>query len=60
VRRYLKRYGHGGHLWQCRFNAFAIQDDDRLVTVDRYVERNPHPAGLVPQAQDWRPRLAWL
>jgi putative transposase len=54
VRRYLKHYGHSGHVWQGRFKAFPIQDDEHLVTVVRYVERNPLRAGLVPQAQDWR------
>ena len=53
VRRYLKHYGHSGHVWQGRFKAFAIQDDEHLVTAVRYVERNPLRAGLVPAAQDW-------
>ena len=53
VRRYLKHYGHSGHVWQGRFKAFPTQDDDHLVTVVRYVERNPLRAGLVPSAQDW-------
>jgi putative transposase len=53
VRRYLKHYGHSGHVWQGRFKAFATQDDDHLVTVVRYVERNPLRAGLVSRAEDW-------
>ncbi len=53
VRRYLKYYGHSGHVWQGRFKAFPIEDDDHLVTVVRYVERNPLRAGLVVQAEDW-------
>ena len=53
VRRYLKHYGHTGHVWQGRFKAFPIEDDDHLVTVVRYVERNPLRAGLVEQTQDW-------
>jgi REP-associated tyrosine transposase len=53
VRRYLKHYGHSGHVWQGRFKAFAIQDDDHLITVVRYVERNPLRAGLVSRAEDW-------
>jgi hypothetical protein len=32
--------GHG-HIRQRRFKAFPIQEDERLLTVLRYVERNP-------------------
>jgi putative transposase len=40
-------------VWQGRFQAFAVQDDDHLVTLVRYVERNPLRAGLVSRAEDW-------
>lgn len=53
VRRYLRHYGHSGHVWQGRFKAFPIQDDEHLLTVVRYVERNPLRAGLVTRAEDW-------
>ena len=53
VRRYLKHYGHSGHVWQGRFKAFPTQDDNHLVTVVRYVERNPLRANLVERAEDW-------
>ena len=43
-----------GHLYQGRFKAFPIQEDDHLYTVLRYVERNPLRAGLVKRAEDWR------
>ncbi|HLN26325.1 MAG TPA: transposase [Gemmataceae bacterium] len=42
-----------GHLYQGRFKAFAIQEDEHLLTVLRYVERNPLRAGLVKHAEDW-------
>ena len=45
--------GHG-HLYQGRFKSFPIQEDGHLLTVLRYVERNPLRAGLVSSAQDWR------
>jgi putative transposase len=54
VRRYLRHYHHSGHVWQGRFKAFPIQDDDHLITVVRYVERNPLRAALVARAEDWR------
>ncbi|MFQ5502930.1 MAG: transposase [Phycisphaerae bacterium] len=53
VRRHHRRYGTSGHVWQGRFKAFPIQADDHLLTVLRYVERNPFRANLVPQAQEW-------
>ena len=54
VRRYHRHYGTDGHVWQGRFRAFPVQDDDHLVTVLRYVERNALRAELVARAEDWR------
>lgn len=42
-----------GHLYQGRYKAFLVQDDDHVVTVCRYVERNPLRAGVVTTAADW-------
>ena len=42
-----------GHVWQGRFKAFPIQQDEHLLTVVRYVERNALRAGLVERAEDW-------
>lgn len=53
VRRYHKHYGTSGHVWQGRFKAFPIQLDEHLLTVIRYVERNPMRARLVKRAEDW-------
>jgi putative transposase len=53
VRRYHRHYRSGGHVWQGRFKAFPIQQDEHLLTVLRYIERNPLRAGLVPRAEDW-------
>jgi putative transposase len=53
VRRY-HQHDHGsGHVYQGRFRSFPIQEDDHLLTVLRYAERNPLRAGLVVRAQDW-------
>jgi putative transposase len=49
VRRYHEHYQTSGHVWQGRFKAFPIQEDEHLLTVLRYVERNPLRAGLVDQ-----------
>ncbi|HEY5871333.1 MAG TPA: transposase [Candidatus Tectomicrobia bacterium] len=48
-----------GHLYQGRFKSFPIQTDEHLLTVCRYVERNPVRAGLVPRAEDWRWGSLW-
>jgi putative transposase len=53
VRRYQKHYQSTGHVWQGRFKAFPIEEDQHLLTVLRYVERNPLRANLVAQAEDW-------
>jgi REP-associated tyrosine transposase len=54
VRRYHRHYHSTGHVWQGRFKVFSIQEDLHLLTVLRYVERNPVRAGLVERAEDWR------
>ncbi len=54
VRRYHRHYGGSGHVWQGRFKAFPIQQDEHLLTVLRYVERNALRAGLVERAEDWQ------
>jgi putative transposase len=53
VRRYHRHYGSSGHVWQGRFKAFPIQQDEHLTTVLRYVERNPLRARLVARADQW-------
>lgn len=55
VRRYHRHYDSSGHVWQGRFKAFPIEEDDHLLTVMRYVERNPVRAPSIPirKAQRW-------
>ncbi|NUQ63226.1 MAG: transposase [Pirellulales bacterium] len=54
VRRFHRHYGSNGHVWQGRFKAFPIQQDEHLLSVLRYVEGNALRAGLVQRAEDWR------
>jgi putative transposase len=42
-----------GPLYQGRFKSFPIQQDDHLLTVCRYVERNPLRANLVRSITRW-------
>jgi putative transposase len=70
VHGYRKRYRGSGHVWQGRFKAFPIEQDEHLRTVLRYVERNPVRASMVARAEDWPwsslgawqspPLLPWL
>lgn len=54
------RTGGSGHLYQGRFKSFPVQSDEHLLTVLRYVERNPLRANLCERAEDWRWGTAWL
>ncbi len=53
VRRYHGHYERSGHLWQDRYKSFPIQHDAHLLTVLRYVVRNPVRATLVDRAVRW-------
>jgi len=53
VRYHHRLYQTSSHIWQGRFKSFLVQEDDHLLTVIRYVERNPVTANLVRSAKDW-------
>ena len=53
VRRHHRKYSSDGRLWQGRFKASVIQQDEHLTTVLRYVERNALGAKLVARAEAW-------
>jgi putative transposase len=53
VRRYHRINGTDGRVWQGRFKAFPIEQDEHLLRVLRYVERNPLRANLVARAEQW-------
>jgi putative transposase len=48
-----------GHLYQGTYKSFPIEDDDHLLTVLRYVERNPVRPILVARAEHWRWSSLW-
>jgi len=43
-----------GHLYQGRFKAFPVEDDDHFHAVTRYVERKPLRARFVRKTENWR------
>ena len=51
--RYHKRHRSVGHVWQGRFKSPAVESDDHLWTVLRYIEANPLRAGMVTDPQDY-------
>src|SRR5947209_14045888 len=54
VRWHTHRHSTGsGHVYQNRFKAFPVEQDEHLYAVLRYVERNPLRAGLVARAEEW-------
>lgn len=57
------RVAHGqegiGHLYQGRYKSFLIQNEEHLLTVCRYVERNAARAGLVSRAEAWQWSSLW-
>jgi putative transposase len=48
-----------GHLYQGRFKSFPVAQDDHLLQVWRYVERNALRASLVARAEAWRWGSLW-
>lgn len=44
----------GGHLYQGRYKSFLVQDDVHLLSVLKYIERNPVRARLSKSADAWR------
>lgn len=43
-----------GHLYQGRYKSFLVEGNDYLLSVIRYVERNPLRAKLVKKVEDWQ------
>ena len=53
TQRFNQRHGLVGHLFQGRFKAILVDRDAYLLTLCRYVERNPVAAKLVADPADW-------
>lgn len=44
----------GGHLYQGRYKSFFVEEDHHLLTVLKYIERNPVRAKLKQKPETWR------
>ena len=51
---YNARYGRRGHAFGGRYMSVRVESDEQLVTVYRYVARNPVEAGLCEEPAEWR------
>ena len=49
-----------GHLYQGRYKSFLVDSDSYLLTLIKYIERNPVRAGLELHPEDWKWGSAWL
>ena len=48
-----ERHGRRGDLFEERFAAFVLRDEDHLRAACAYVLENPVQAALCPTAEDW-------
>lgn len=47
------RFNRKGPLWQSRFKAVKIKNNEQLLHVCRYVNINPTTSGFVENSEDW-------
>ncbi len=53
TQRFNRRHGLVGHLFQGRYKAFVVDQQNYLMEVCRYVDLNPVRAGMVAHPGDW-------
>lgn len=53
AQRFNRRYARRGHLFENRYSAFIIHDEDHLRATSLYVLANPVRAGLCTSPEDW-------
>ena len=51
---YNQKYDRTGHLFQERYKSEAVDNDSYLLTVLRYIHRNPIKAGLCKELKDYK------
>ncbi|MCR5784355.1 MAG: transposase [Eubacterium sp.] len=51
---YNLKYNRIGHLFQDRFKSEVVEDDSYLLTVIRYIHRNPVKAGICNEPEEYR------
>jgi REP-associated tyrosine transposase len=53
ARRFNDRYDRSGHLFQNRYTAYVIDDEEHYERALAYVRDNPVKAGLCERAEEW-------
>lgn len=53
ARAFNRRYQRTGHLFSARYRTVTVEDDRQLLTLVRYISRNPVEAKLVESASEW-------
>ena len=53
AQRFNRRWGRVGHLFQNRFGAWVMRDEQHWQNTCRYILENPVKAGLCEFAEDW-------
>ncbi|MBU4438706.1 MAG: transposase [Acetobacterium sp.] len=53
VQLHNNKYGRTGHLFQNRFSSEAVEDEQYLMRVVRYIHRNPLKAGMIAQFEEY-------
>ena len=48
-----RTHGRVGHVFQGRYKAILVDEDNYLLELARYVVLNPVRAGVVQEAKDW-------
>jgi REP element-mobilizing transposase RayT len=54
VRRFNKRHGRRGHLFEERFKSPKVRSDEAFIRLVGYIALNPVAATLCKRASDWR------
>jgi putative transposase len=54
ARRFNRRHGRRGHLFDERFSSYVVRDECHLAAAIEYVLQNPVRAGLCEHAHDWQ------
>jgi REP element-mobilizing transposase RayT len=53
TQRFNRRHGQTGHVFQGRYKAIVVEKESYLLTLCRYIVRNPSKAGLVCTPSEW-------
>jgi len=48
-----RHYGHSGTLFESRYKAIPVTNDDHLLHLCRYIHANPVIHGIAPSVEEW-------